>query len=127
MRNDGYNVTIKETTRELTGKEKVALKLMQDTTSIDDMLDGESSLSIDVDVVALIHVHNEKSDNAEYDVCIIKDKGGNMYKTSSESFISVVFDIIEDMEDVDEEWTLKVFKKPSNNFKGKFFITATVE
>lgn len=123
---EGYKANITFASKELTGKEKVMLKDLTNAVSLDDATDGNAPLVVDLDYYALIHIHNERSENKEYDVCVIVDKFGVKYRTGSESFRTSLEEIVEDMADTGEEWSLSVYRKPSKNYKGKSFITCSV-
>jgi len=123
---EGYKATITFASKELTGKEKVMLKDLTNAISLDDATDGNAPLVVDLDYYALIHIHNERSENKEYDVCVAVDKTGTKYRTGSESFRTSLEEIVEDMADTGEEWSLSVYRMPSKNYKGKSFITCSV-
>lgn len=123
---EGYKATITFASKELTGKEKVMLKDLTNAVSLDDASDGNAPLVVDLDYYAHIHIHNERSENKEYDVCVVVDKTGTKYRTGSESFRTSLEEIVEDMADTDEEWSLSVYRMPSKNYKGKSFITCSV-
>lgn len=123
---EGYKANIAFASKELTGKEKVMLKDLTNATSLDDATDGNAPLVVDLDYYALIHIHNERSENKEYDVCVIVDKAGTKYRTGSESFRTSLEEIVEDMADTGEEWSLSIYRMPSKNYKGKSFITCSV-
>ena len=124
---EGYKANITFASKELTGKEKVMLKDLTNAVSLDDATDGNAPLVVDLDYYALIHIHNERSEkNKEYDVCVIVDKSGTKYRTGSKSFRTSLEEIVEDMADTGEEWSLSVYRMPSKNYKGKSFITCSV-
>lgn len=124
---EGYKANITFASKELTGKEKVMLKDLTNAVSLDDATDGNAPLVVDLDYYALIHIHNERSEkNKEYDVCVIVDKSGTKYRTGSVSFRTSLEEIVEDMADTGEEWSLSVYRMPSKNYKGKSFITCSV-
>ena len=57
---------------------------------------------------------------------MIADKNGTRYSTGSKSFFNNLVDICEEMEDSDEEWQIKAYRKPSKNREGKDFITCSI-
>lgn len=119
----GYEAKISSSTRELTLRERVKLKDTSDATRLDSVLD-EGALILNIDVVAVIEVHNEKSENKDYNVYVILTKDGVKYTTGSESFYSSYKGIADEMGD--EEYELMVYKKPSKNFTGKSFLTCSL-
>ena len=124
MTNANYNVTIINSTRELTKREKVKYKELAGAKPLDELSQEIENPIIKVKDLILLEIHNEASENKDYTVCVIVDKDDNIYTTSSASFTEKSFDIYNDLdgEDVD----LKIIRKDSKNFKGKQFITCTL-
>lgn len=121
----GYNVEVVETSKQLTGKQKIQLKDTTDCVRLDKATQ-EGEVLIDVDFWAELHIHNEKSDDKDYKNFVVVDKNGTRYVTGSESFWSSFLNIFDDMKAVGEEWKLKVYRMPSKNRQGKDFITCSV-
>lgn len=121
----GYAVSVVETSKELTGKQKIQLKDTTDCVRLDQAT-LEGNVIIDVDFWAELSIHNEKSDDKDYTNYVVVDKSGVRYVTGSEAFWSAFRNIFDDMSECDEEWTLKVYRKPSKNRQGKDFITCSV-
>ena len=122
----GYSVDIVESNKQLTAKERIKVK---DTTSairLDEATQYEA-IDINPDTYAVLHIHNEKSDNTDYTAYIVIDKDGTKYVTGSESFWSSFMNIYEEMDGEQEEWGIKVYRAPSKNYKGKDFITCTIQ
>lgn len=121
-----YNVTITEVSKDLTHKERVQL---MDTTSAIRLdkatADGEEVI-IDPDFWAVLSIHNEKSDDKEYDNYLIVDKGGVRYVTGSKAFWSSFTDIMDEMAGSDEDFKIRVYRSPSKNYSGKDFITCEI-
>lgn len=122
----GYSVSIKESSRELTAKQRIALKDTTEAVKLDEATQVEPVI-INVDMYAILAIHNEKSENPDYDNYVVVDKNGTKYVTGSASFWSSFMDIFTEMEGEDEAWTLKVYRVPSKNYKGKDFITCSIE
>lgn len=121
----GYDVTIKEVSKEISAKERIQLKDTTDCVKLDKATQVESVI-IDVDYYAELEVHNEKSDDKDYANYIVVDKDGTRYCTGSTSFWSAFKNIVKEMEGTDEEWSLKVYRMPSKNREGKDFITCSI-
>jgi hypothetical protein len=121
----GYTVSVVETSKELTGKQKIQLKDTTDCVRLDQAT-LEGNVIIDVDFWAELAIHNEKSDDKDYTNYVVVDKSGVRYVTGSGAFWSAFRNIFDDMTECDEEWTLKVYRKPSKNRQGKDFITCSV-
>lgn len=127
MGNAEYSAKVVEATRELTGKERVAIKMFTYAHKLDEVTQNyEDGVLINVDYVAKVAVHNEKSDNKDYNKYIYVDKDGTMYVSGSETLYRTYQEIAEEMEDEDEDWAIKVIRKESSNYKGKDFLTCVI-
>lgn len=122
----GYKVEIKEVSAQLTAKQRIALK---DTTNAIklELETQKAPVIINPDFYAVLAIHNEKSDNPDYENYIVVDKNGDKYVTGSQSFWSSFMEIAEEMAGEDEEWSIKVYRVESKNYKGKEFITCSIE
>lgn len=121
---ENYEAKIDETSREFTAKERVALKTFANVHPLDDPeMDGAI---IEPAGWATIQVHNEKSDNKDYNKYLIIAKDGEKYVTGSLPFWRSFKEIWEEMEGVDEDWGIVVRRKESKNYKGKEFITCEI-
>lgn len=126
---EGYSVKIREASRDLTAKEKIALKDYSNATALDSALNDIDVLTITPVAYAVLDVHNEKSkQDKDYVKYLIIDNAGNKFVTGSESFFTSFKDIFDAMsaEAPDEEYSIDVLKKPSQNYKGKSFITCAL-
>lgn len=122
----GYEVAIGFCSKELTAKERIMLKDTTDAIKLDEAT-KEGSILINPDFYAELNVHNEKAkDNKDYSQAIIVDKGGQKYVTGSQSFWDSFQNIADEMNDSDEEWSIKVYRVPSKNYKGKEFISCSI-
>lgn len=120
-----YAVEIAETSRELSAKERIALK---DTTSARrlDEATAVEDVIIYPEAWAILNVHNEKADDKEYQQYILLDKSGEKFVTGSPSFWNAFMDIYTEMAGESEEWGIKVYRMESKNYKGKSFITCSI-
>lgn len=121
-----YSVEIIEATKELSAKERIMMKDTTDALKIDELTEGENALLINPTDYVILSVHNDKAENQEYEQILILADDGNKYITGSTTFINTFKDIYLEMQDCGEPWGIKVYKKPSKNYKGKFFLTCTV-
>ena len=113
--------------KELTGKEKVALKNFADMIQLDEVTqEHDEGVLINVDFVAVIEVHNEKADTKDYEKQVYVDKDGQRYISGSESLFRQYKSIYEDMGGDPEEWGIKVIRMESANYKGKDFLTCVI-
>lgn len=120
-----YSVEIKGTSRELTAKQRIALKDTSGAIKLDTVCD-ENGVIIDPIDYAVLAIHNEKSDNVDYENYVIIDKNGDKYVTGSQSFWSSFMNIYDEMLGEEEEWAIKVYKLDSKNYKGKKFLTCSI-
>ena len=121
----GYSVEIIETSRELSAKQRIALKDTSDAIKLDTACEEEAIIIEPVDY-AILSIHNEKSDNKDYNNYVIIDKNGDKYVTGSTSFWSSFMDIYNEMQGEDEAWSIKAYKLDSKNYKGKKFLTCSI-
>lgn len=122
----GYSVKIKEASMELTAKQRIALKDTTSALKLDEVTQVEDII-IKPQMWAVIEIHNEKSDNVDYENYILVDENGTKYVTGSNSFWTSFMDIYNEMEGEDDEWAIKVFRVDSKNYKGKQFLTCSIE
>lgn len=128
---DGYKASVKECSKELTVKEKIALKDTSNAIGLD-LLTQEANFNgekviIEVDYYATINIHNEKSDNKDYINFIVVAKDGTKYVTGSQAFISAFEDIANELAEAGEsDMAIEVYRKESKNYKGKDFITCSI-
>lgn len=128
----GYKSVVKESVKGLTAREKIAIKTLNDVIELNDLVTPEQAIMINIDNVVTVQVHNEKSDNQDYNKYVYIDKDGTKYVSGSEPLYTTVKDILSDIEDAiadgemdeTEDITIKVMKKESANYKGQMFLTA---
>ena len=123
-----YEVAIKESSKELTAKEKIRIKDLSNSTNLDALTQEQDSVIIDYDYHVILSIHNEKSkDRPDYENVVVVDKAGNKFNTGSNSFITALEEIIAEMAEAGEtEIQIEVYRKPSKNYKGKDFITCSI-
>lgn len=127
----GYTVEITETSRELTAKERVALKDTSNAVSLDSAVDTAEGGKVIIKPVdyAVLSIHNENAkegENKDYTNFVIVDDKGVKYVTGSDAFYSSFINIFDEMKNESEEWALECYKKPSKNYTGKGFITCSI-
>ena len=121
-----YSASIKESSRELTVKERIMLKDTTSAVKLDQATQVED-IHISVDSYAILNIHNDKATPTDYENYIILDKNGTKYVTGSQSFWNAFMDIFTEMENEPEEWSIRVYRHPSKNYSGKDFITCAIE
>jgi hypothetical protein len=122
--NRTYAAKLVTATRELSAKERVAVKMFIGAEQLDELTQrDENGVLIDIDYVAVVEVYNEKSDNKNYNKYVYVDKDGTMYISGSETLYRTYEEIAEEMEGENEPWSIKVIRRESTNYKGKDFLT----
>lgn len=122
----GYEVKIKEVSKELTAKEKVGFKNTTGAVKLDEAT-KEGSVTVFPAYYGVLLIHNEKSDDKDYENYVLVDKEtGNKFVTGSKSFWSSFCEIADEMSGSDEEWGVEIFRSPSKNYQGRDFITCNI-
>ena len=97
--NRTYATKLVSATRELSPKERVAVKMFTGAEQLDELTQrDENGVLIDIDYVAVVEVYNEKSDNKNYIKFVYVDKDGTMYISGSETLYRTYEEIAEEME-----------------------------
>ena len=126
---DGYKVEITGASRTLNVREKIALKDLANAKSLDTLLNDVDSYLIQPADYVELSVHNERSkQDKDYRKYVILDSNGEKYVTGSDSFWTAFRDIFDTMraEAPEEVYSIEVLKKPSQNYKGKSFLTCSL-
>ena len=121
----GYNVTISSASRELSARERIAIKDFSNAIPMDEATKDGKLVITPVDY-AVLDVHNEKADNKDYKKFVVIDAAGTKYVTGSENFFDSFMEIMEEMSGEDEEFSIEVYQMESKNYKGKSFITCSI-
>lgn len=121
-----YQVTIRETSKELSARERIKIKDFTNAMQLDEAT-NDGSIVITPDCYAILDVHNERSEkDKDYSKYLIIDKAGNKFITGSNSFFKSLMEIWEEMTPTGEEFSIEVYKVPSKNYKGKSFLTCSI-
>lgn len=123
---EGFKTSIKEVSKDLTARERIMLKDTSNAVKLDEAANGETPLIITPVAYAVLDIHNEKSDNKDYENYIIVDANGTKYVTGSPSFWTSFMEIWSEMANEEETYSLEVYKKDSKNYKGKKFLTCSI-
>lgn len=121
----GYFVKIVNASKELSARDRVAVKDTTNAIGLDDAT-KDSPLVIDIDYYVELAVHNEKSEDKDYKKYVVVDKSGNKFVTGSESFFTAMLEIMGEMTDSGEDFEIQVYRMPSKNYKGKEFLTCSI-
>lgn len=126
MRED-YNVTIIESMKELSAKERIRAKKSTSTAvKLDDVVTPETPFIISaIDNYVILSVHNEHAEHIDYNVLLIFGDG-QVFLTGSPSFTASFTDIISELSGTGEDFGIECSKIPSRNYKGKFILTCNV-
>lgn len=123
---ENYKVEIKESSKELTARERISLKDTTNAIKLDEALAEANVIITPVDY-AILGIHNEKAEGKDYENYIIVDKSGTKYVTGSSSFWSSFIEIYEEMKGEDEEYSILAYRVESKNYKGKYFLTCSIQ
>lgn len=123
-----FKVTIAESSRELSAREKIKLKDITNAVKLDEATQCESGkVIISPDYHVALDVHNPSADNPDYELYMVVDKNGTKYITGSTSFWSAYRDIYDELTDAGEtDFEIAVYRCDSKNYKGKQFITCSL-
>ncbi len=123
---EGYKVSIRECSKDLTARERIAMKDLGEAIKLDEAITEDKKIVIYPEGYAILDIHNEKSDNPDYVNYVVFDKDGQKFVTGSESFWTSYRDIKDEMEGEAESWGITAYKLPSKKYTGKDFITCSI-
>lgn len=121
----GYSVKIVNASKELSARDRVAVKDTTNAIGLDDAT-KDSPLVIAIDYYVELAIHNEKSEDKDYKKYVVVDKSGNKFVTGSESFFTAMLEIMDEMAESGEDFEIQVYRMPSKNYKGKEFLTCSI-
>lgn len=126
-----FSATITEASRELTARERVMFKDTQNATSINEVAEnaskaGEKAIIENVKDYAILMVHNDKSDDKDYQNFVIITESGDKFVTGSESFWNAFKAIWDEMHGEEEEWSVQINLIPSKNYAGRNVLTCSL-
>lgn len=125
-----YSATITESSRELTAKEKVMYKDLANAVNINDFAQAEIEAGqkaiIKVVDYAVIAIHNEASEDVDYNNYLLIDNEGNKFYTGSTPFWNKFMDIYKEMKGSDEDWAIEVTTIPSKKYAGKTALSCSL-
>lgn len=126
-----YTAEIKDASRELTPKERVMFKDTGNATQLNKlaeeaMMAGSSAIIEDIRDYAITSIHNEASEDVDYDNYILIDGAGNKYYTGSKPFWNSFKSIWDEMHDSGEKWGIQLNLIPSKNYAGKKVLTCSL-
>lgn len=128
MENNNYNARIINSSFEkLNGKDKLKYMNFSNMLQLDDVV-AETGEHYPISVIGfvIVEVHNEKSDNKDYNKMVLVADDGTLYVTGSDSFMREFENIVEVLKDDFTDagtlplYEINVYKRPSKNYNGKF-------
>lgn len=125
MANQNYTCKIIESNGEFDAYERVMCKDIGDAIPLDEATQQEPVV-IEYAKHLILAIHNEKSEDKDYEKCVVIDPVGRKFVCGSATFRRELESIIEDLNDngIYSDFNLKVYRKASN--KGKDFITCSL-
>ena len=123
---ENYKVEIKESSKELSARERISIKDTTNAIKLDEALAEGNVIITPVDY-AILAIHNEKAEDKDYENYIIVDKSGTKYVTGSSSFWTSFIEIYEEMKVENEEYSILAYRVESKNYKGKYFLTCSIQ
>ena len=120
-----FTTTIRECSMELSARDRIKIKDISSSKSLDELVTPDKTFEFTPIGLAVLDVHNEnsKSDKDYVKYVFIADDG-KRYNTGSETLYNNYLDILEEMGD--EVFAIECYKKPSKNYKDKYFLTCAL-
>lgn len=127
MANQNYTCKIVESNGEFDAYERVMCKDTADAIPLDEAT-AQEPVVIEYAKHVILAIHNEKSDDKDYEKCVVIDTAGRKYVCGSATFRRELETIVEELGDVgiDTGFCIKVYRRASKNYKGKDFITCSL-
>lgn len=110
----------------LSAKERIRIKDTINDVRLDDLTAEQGSVTIPIDYYAVLAIHNDASESVDYTRVVVVALDGTHYVTGSPSFLQALKDIVDEMENEPEDYSIIVSRHESKNYKGKSFLTCTI-
>lgn len=126
---EGYKAKVAGSWKELSVKEKIAFKETDGFIKLDEVVTPDDDLVITLKNYIIVAVENPKAEQTNYNQYILVTEEGEIYVTSSDTFDSSISDKLDEIADAGDEmgdWKLRIYKRESKNFKGKYFLTCAI-
>ena len=125
-----YSATITESSRALSPKERVMFKDLANAQNLNEFTKEAIASGVKpivhVKDYAIVSVHNEASEDKDYNNYLLIDNEGNKYYTGSVSFWNKFMKIYKEMSTVEEEWAIELSLVPSRKYVGKEALTCSL-
>lgn len=122
-----FKEEILRATRDFTKKEML---MMKDTKALI-KLDNELKPNGDPIIIkypfdyVIKHVWDDKENGKDFEsILLLAD--GKIYTSSSRALINRVEDLLNEMKDEEDEWGIQIYKAPSKQFEGRYYITCSL-
>lgn len=126
MANQNYTCKIIESNGEFDAYERVMCKDLGDAIPLDDATQ-QGPVVIEYEKHLILGIHNEKPENKDYEKCVVIDPEGRKFVCGSATFRRELENIVAELSDAGiSGFNIKVYRKASNNYKGKDFITCSL-
>ena len=127
MANQNYTCKIIESNGEFDAYERVMCKDIGDAIPLDEATQ-QVPVVIEYAKHLILAIHNEKSENKNNEKSVVIDQAGRKFVCGSATLRRELESIIEDLADngIYSDFNIKVYRKASNNYKGKDFITCSL-
>lgn len=127
MANQNYTCKIIESNGEFDAYERVMCKDLGDAIPLDDATQ-QGPVVIEYEKHLILGIHNEKSEDKDYEKCVVIDPAGRKFVCGSATFRRELENIVAELSDagIISGFNIKVYRKASNNYKGKDFITCSL-
>lgn len=124
-----YSVTIDSVygIDELPVKDEIRVKDFTSFSQVEELV--KSGAEFKPEWLAVLSVHNEKSENTDYSVFVFRTDEGETFYTSSESLLESLMDIIELKDRLNgsgESWAVVINEFKSKNNTGSFYKAVLV-
>lgn len=118
--------TIAESSKELTARERVALKHPENTVAVNELLEREGEFTFTPSWYASVKIEDPEApeDERVRFTYLLAADDGTLYGTGSESLMTAFLDIFKEMDGSGEEYEIRVYKTRSKN--GRNYTTCSL-
>lgn len=127
MANQNYYCKILESNGEFDAYERVMCKDLGDAIPLDEAT-AQEPVVIEYAKHLILGIHNEKAEDKDYEKCVVIDPDGRKFVCGSDTFRRELENIVDELSDagITSGFSIRVYRKPSSNYKGKEFITCSL-
>lgn len=125
-----YKATIKESSKQLSARERIKYRDEANVISIDELMNMEEEVIITPDFYLVVQIETDEVKNhdgvLDYEKIVVVDKSGKAYSSGSQSLRESFVDIFEEMSGEDEEYQVQFIAIESKNYKDKSFYKTVI-